>query len=414
MAKKRKKQKGSAFLIYGAVFIVFVLLYIALPKAYDYYEAKIYRQDEAELLNALNSESDMQSLLTKYAVDHHAYVELTGSQTKYSTPIIQAASFREAHYLAQTFHDQTYDLNIQYAQNTLTSLHTVLLYTLPCAALVLMLLVGGIQFLNRSTQKDDFEQMSRYLNKMLAHNGQVHLPSKSRNHAKNQLAKQINELYDQLLSSIQALKDKINDHQQQEVILVEGLKKRQQEIADQLEKMKETIGKMIAKEGIYRNYEFHLIEMKMQLEQLIENLHDNVQITTTAKAPEPIDIQPYFQKISEPFQTLALEKRVGFHFKFGQSFQTNFNDFLFRQAYEAMMHFILAQCQPQTNIVIAQNQYDMIIAYKGAALTQQSIEQVKSNDVYIKTLFTIIQQMGLFLDFETTAKKDGMQFVFHF
>lgn len=414
MAKRNKKQKSFNILFYIIIFLVFVFMYLITPKVYDSVMDRHYAKAENQLLTALISNKDTQMLITRYAIENNAYVQVQGNNTTYATPTITSVNYDETTHRYQLENGDVMTLKIQYAKHGQMDLNQVLIIVLPTAALILMLLLALIQFLIRKSKKDDFIQFCKITDDMLMFKKDARLPTRSPNNAKNELAENINDLYAQVLNGIEALKTKSTDNIEMENRLIQLVKMNSADIEKSLEEIKVIVGKMILNEKEYRNHQVYLIDVKMKLEALQEKLHQDIQLHEINAIPTPIKIHRYFQKIIKSYELLALEKRIGFRFKLSQDFETTFNDFLFKKAFDEMMQFILMQCQPQTNIVIAQNDYDIIIAYKGDALSPISIETVRSTDIHLKNLFQSIQKMGLYLDFETTQKKDGMQFVFHF
>lgn len=420
MAKKRKKQKSTIIFPIAAIFLVFVFIYMLTPKIYTKIKSANYDENINALKTALSSSEDVQTVINRYAVENNAYVQLQNKQDhskNIETPVLASVSTITKSFDTTLKDGSTVSLQIHYANQEMQVLNQVLMLVLPIFAIILILLMYLFYTLNHKVKKDDFEQFRKITNEMLKLTPDARIPTKDTDKTKNAAARNINELYDQLRTALDSLKNTMNESKVLETQTAASLTDIGQKINQPIEEIKTLVNGMILNEGPYRNHHIYLIEAKMKLEDLQNNLQN--QLTTNpqgqaASVNQPISVQNFFKKIIQPYTLLALEKRVGFRYKFESDFQTIMNEFMFSKAFGHLMNFILKQCQTQSNIVIAQNHYDIIIAYKGDALTPSSIKQIKEIDIDIKNLFQIIQSIGLYLDFETTQKKDGMQFVFHF
>lgn len=375
-----------------------------------------YEKTQEQLITTISSGNDIEMLITRYAIENNAYVKVQSSdQTKtYQTPVIPSVSYSQSTQTFKLSDGTEMKLDIQYANNDMMELNQVLIMILPISAAILILLIHLFNYLGKSTSKDDFEQFKKITDAMLQFKPNAKLPVNDTNKEKNALAKNINDLYEHLCMSIETYKNKAMESSALEKQTIEALNQATLSINQPIDEVKMILNGLILNEGKFYNQRSYLIEAKMKLEDLQTTLSSQLSISANTNERRMIHVHDYFKKIMQPYELLCLEKRVRIRFKFTKPFDSSFNEFMFGNAFSHLMEFTLKQCESQSNILVSQNEYDIIISYKGAALTEASINRVKENDIHLKELFKTIQAIGLYLDFETTQKKDGMQFVFHF
>lgn len=419
MAKKKKKQKSSIIFLIAAVFLIFTFIYLCTPKIYLKVKEKKYDDNQTQLISSLSISDDIATLITRYAIDNNAYVMVQAADLSvtYETPVIQSVSFTERQTTFLLNDGTLMNLKIQYANNELWDFNRVMSIILPVAGISVILVICLYASLGKSVQKDDFEEFRKATDDMLHLKPKAAISTKDSNRTKNAAATNINELYNMLLMARQSLKTKMNESSILEDQTADALAHISESIDQPINEISQLLNGMIKNEGVYRNHQIYLMEAKMKLDALQDNLKQRLKLgpnSQAVRANHPIDVVECIRENAKIYEVLALEKNIGFRIKCDKPFQTNLNSLLFSKAFNHMMNFILKQCQPKSNIVIWQHDYDIVIAYKGAALTPASIRRVKETDEDIKALFQIIQSIGFFVDFETTQKKDGMQFVFHF
>lgn len=410
---KFKKHKSTTFLC-AATFLVFVFIYLVTPPIYNKVLTNKYETREAELLAALKNNNDVETLMTRYAIENNAYIEIQGDTTHLTTPEISSIGEIETMHNYSSPSGESMTLHIQYANNAIVDLNKVQMIVLPIMAILLMVLIGLLQYFNKGESFDDYMQLRKVTTDMLRMKNSAHLPTSSGNKNKDVVAKNINELYDQFLMSINAVKQQVDDKVALENQLLDILKQKSNNTSKALDEVIEMLSKMALDEGKYRNHYLYLIDAKVKLEDLQQNLKQDINLQATKVQATPIDIEEYLKNMVTSYELLLLRKRMSFKFNFNKSFKTPINDLLFKKCFEEMMAFILLQCDEQSVINISQNNYDIHIAYKGACLTAASISEVKKQDAHIQAIYNYTKQMGLFVDFEEAPKKDGMQFVIHF
>lgn len=416
MAKKKKKKTASIIFLMAATFVVFICIYLLIPTLYGQLKEKQYESTIPPLTSKLATSSDIETLITRYAIENNAAVHVySGNRAiTYETPSLTSTNNLEKSTTYKSKDGTTMYVDIQYANQDLSALHKTLQVVLPIGLILILLIIYFYESLYGSTRKDDFTIFRKETKAMLDLKANAKLPTNSSDRLKNETAKNINALYQQLLMTFEALQNKVDETNVLKKETASLLTQIKQSVNQPIEEIKTIVNGMIREEGKYRNHQIYLIETKMRLDQLENDIQQRLDQGPTKTKPNGFSIQPLFESLLKPYEALALQKQVGIRYRWEKDFKTNLNEFLFTQAISHLMQFSLKQCQKQSNILVVQNEYDIIIAYKGAALTPASAKKVRETDEDLKELFKIIQSIGLYLDYETTQKKDGMQFVFHF
>ncbi len=411
---RNKKQASSTLLICAAIFLVFAFVYLVTPPIYNKVLTKKYETREKELLEALTTDSDTEMLITRYAIENNAYLQIQGEGIQYATPTISSIGNIETNHSYQSYNGKAMNLTIQYANNSVVDLNRVQMVVLPVSALILICLVCLLQFLYKDSPQGDYDKLYKATSDMLSLSDQAYLPIKSGNKKQDALYKNINTLYEQIRMSIDALKRQVDDKSVMENHLLQLLKQQGQKTSLALDEVIDMLSKMALDEGKYRNHYLYLIDAKVKLEDLQTSLNQDVSLGSSDTAMKTVDIEKYLKQLTASYELLSLKKRVSFRFNFKASFKATIKDLLFKKFFEEIMAFILLQCDSQSNILIVQNNYDIHISYQGACLTPTGISQVQKEDAHLRTAFDYVKKMGFYVDFEETQKKDGMQFVIHF
>lgn len=411
---RNKKQTSSTLLLCAAIFLVFAFVYLVTPPIYNKVLTKKYETREKELLEALTTDSDTEMLITRYAIENNAYLQIQGEGIQYATPTISSIGNIETNHSYQSYNGKAMNLTIQYANNSVVDLNRVQMVVLPVSALILICLVCLLQFLYKDSPQGDYDKLYKATSDMLSLSDQAYLPIKSGNKKQDALYKNINTLYEQIRMSIDALKRQVDDKSVMENHLLQLLKQQGQKTSLALDEVIDMLSKMALDEGKYRNHYLYLIDAKVKLEDLQTSLNQDVSLGSSDTAMKTVDIEKYLKQLTASYELLSLKKRVSFRFNFKASFKATIKELLFKKFFEEIMAFILLQCDSQSNILIVQNNYDIHISYQGACLTPAGISQVQKEDAHLRTAFDYVKKMGFYVDFEETQKKDGMQFVIHF
>ena len=233
---------------------------------------------------------------------------------------------------------------------------------------------------------------------------------------KKRFVDNMNALYQQLIFSLETNSNQSKENRDTEEKTLHALKAASQKLKVPVDDLITLVNNMIQNKGQYRNHQVYLIEAKVKLEDLKETLTQTLEngLTESEAITIQVDLKDYFARLASQYETNSLHKKVHIQCQIEDHLPMEVNVLLFRKAFDHMMHFILAQVEEQSTIIIQNDHYEITIAYQGACLTNKSIQTVLDQDEDLKQFHQLLQTLQFYCDFERTPKKDGMQFIFHF
>ena len=139
------------------------------------------------------------------------------------------------------------------------------------------------------------------------------------------LAQNVNNLYSNLLSSIEHLereKDAVHDMEQAKV---DFLRVASHELKTPVTALNATLENMILGVGKYQDYATYLPECKEMVEQLSEMIHEILEtskLDLTAEPPKQIDMSELLAELCEPYQLIAAAHQITFSLDLPEQFPT--------------------------------------------------------------------------------------------
>lgn len=403
--KQNKSMSRTLGLI--CIFLLFIGTYVMTPKIFTSLIINDYNESFEVFTSSLASNNDVTTLANQYAFENNANVYITNKTTQQltSTPKMEVYSSYEKHKTIQNYKSETLEIDVQYTLKPLKQIKGYLSLLLP----VLMVIVSCIYFVftpKNKKVKEAYSDLYSTSEDMLRLKPRARFNTESTNMKKQQVINNLNQLYELLLDKNEQYDLLSQDYQ----LLLQNSKNQltqeQQRIHSTLTYILEEIKKTLNKSSNYKNHTIQLMDIKVKLEDLLDQKNQPIALPST--------IHDIFEKVLNPYKMLAGQKRVNFIYKFGKNFKIKVDDLLFHQMMGCLMSFILTQCDEESSINIAQDNYDIAIQYKGACLTDASIQKVLQMDQNIIDAYRYAKQMGFFIDYLQKEEKDGMQFVFHF
>ncbi len=417
MAKKRNKKSsiaGALPLVLLAVFFIFLALYLAIPVRLE--TAREKRQETAltQMMTALASadEKDRLEIMTRFAVQENAVVSLecADPEKSLSTPSL-TSELSDKQVEQITIDHAAATLTVRYASQEQSLLITVLRPMFLVATIVTMIILIIIFLFYGKARGEDFAPFAAVTKEMVQLKPSARLKTTGNSPAQNQAAANVNTIYERQLETMEILEHTRTSAQRLESKTKAVMQNETKRLLDTAQELESLVEGLLKKDERYQNQDVKLIEAKLKIADIAQNINNQPKVSDEQI---PVSIQTLYTRLAAPYQPAALKKRVAFSYVWQKDFKITVDELLFTQAFDHMMAFILRQCSPQTNILIQQNNYDIYVAYKGAAFSDDTLTEVKNKDADIKDLFEIIRDLKLFIDFEPTQKLDGMQFVFHF
>ena len=129
------------------------------------------------------------------------------------------------------------------------------------------------------------------------------------------LAQNVNDLYSNLLSTIEHLECEKDAVQDMERAKVDFLRAASHELKTPVTALNATLENMILGVGKYQDYSTYLPECKEMVEQLSKMIHEILEaskLTLTAEPPKQVDLSELLTELCEPYQLIAAAHQVSF------------------------------------------------------------------------------------------------------
>ena len=391
----------STLLVLLSIFSVLLACYCVVPKVYIELKTKDYEASFNTLTTQVINTSNYQKLANTYALENDAIVCITDKTTNmtYSTPSTKVSHSLQKH---QTINNL--EVDVLYTFDELGTIQNLLFITLPSVGALIFIFYLLIP--SEITKKETYDDFYKMTEEMLMFKPKARIDEEQPNIKTKQVAKNINQIYALLLEKKEQYDALGKDYQmlldKSKASLVQTQQQTHNAVNDILNDVKE----MLNNQGKYRNQSVYLMEVKVKLEDLLNNKNQPTNLPST--------IHEIFKKLIEPYQMMDSNKMVTFNYQLEKNFKIKVEDLLFHQAMGCLMTFILTQCHEQSQITILQDGYDIAIQYQGACLSEESIKEIERIDINVIDAYRYVKQMGFYIEFTQKQEKDGMQFVFHF
>ena len=149
------------------------------------------------------------------------------------------------------------------------------------------------------------------------------------------LAKNINELYSNLLSTIEHLEQEKDRVSEMEQAKVDFLRAASHELKTPVTALNATLENMILGVGKYRDYDARLPECREMVEQFSAMIHDILEtskLNVISEPPETVAISELLAKLCEPYQLIAAAHHISFSIDLPEDFSVTLPVSLFNKA----------------------------------------------------------------------------------
>lgn len=400
-----KKKTTSPFLIAMAIFLFYLSIYLVTPNLYKEIKTNQYDKTFDTLTTQISKTSDYESIVYQYAIENDAIVSVQNNSTgdTLQTPIIKSVRNYQKSINIQS-NSANLSVSVVYTYASLSDINAILIILLPILGILTFFVCFGLA--SKQPKKERYDDFYKVTSDMLRLKPKACLKVDQKSAKKQDVAQNINELYDLLLTKSEQLDQKNQDYQLLLEKSKETLSSQRQNLQYEVKEILKIVKGMLANQGPYKNHAIYLMDIKVRLENLLENKNQTQDLPTT--------IHDIFQTVLKPYELLLGQKQINLTYQLEKNFKIQVDGLLFHQAIGHLMTFAINQSQVGSTMQVIQNDYDIAIAYQGACLTSESISQVEAIDENVKNCYRYVKQMGFFVEFLPTEKKDGMQFVFHF
>lgn len=139
------------------------------------------------------------------------------------------------------------------------------------------------------------------------------------------LAQNVNNLYSNLLSTIEHLEQEKNRVSEMERAKVDFLRAASHELKTPVTALNATLENMILGVGKYQDYSVYLPECKEMVERLSKMIHEILETSRLNMTTEPsktIDVSELMTKLCEPYQLIAAAHHISFSLDLPEKFST--------------------------------------------------------------------------------------------
>ena len=149
------------------------------------------------------------------------------------------------------------------------------------------------------------------------------------------LAQNVNDLYSNLLSTIEHLEREKDRVSEMERAKVDFLRAASHELKTPVTALNATLENMILGVGKYQDYATYLPECKEMVERLSEMIHEILEtskLNVTVEPPRPVDVAGLLAELCEPYQLIAAAHQIHFSLNLPEQFVATIPVGLFRKA----------------------------------------------------------------------------------
>ncbi len=169
------------------------------------------------------------------------------------------------------------------------------------------------------------------------------------------LAQNVNDLYSNLLSTIEHLEREKYAVRDMERAKVDFLRAASHELKTPVTALNATLENMILGVGKYQDYATYLPECKEMVEQLSEMIHEILEtskLNLTTEPPKQIDASELLAELCEPYQLIAAAHQITFSLDLPEQFPAVLPVGLFNKAVSNVLANAVAYTEPGKNVSV--------------------------------------------------------------
>ena len=245
------------------------------------------------------------------------------------------------------------------------------------------------------------------------------------------LAQNVNDLYSNLLSTIEHLdreKDAVRDMEQSKV---DFLRAASHELKTPMTALNATLENMILGVGKYQDYATYLPECKEMVEQLSEMVHEILEaskLNTTDEPAKPIDIVELMVELCAPYQMIAAAHQVIFLLDLPEQFPATLPAGRFSKAVSNVLANAVAYTEAGKSVSVYMDENRLIIENECDPIPDREIRRLfepfyrpdfsrsqedGGNGLGLYIVDTLLTSMNIFYAFAPMKSPLGMRFVIH-
>ena len=245
------------------------------------------------------------------------------------------------------------------------------------------------------------------------------------------LAQNVNDLYSNLLSTIEHLdreKDAVRDMEQSKV---DFLRAASHELKTPMTALNATLENMILGVGKYQDYATYLPECKEMVEQLSGMVHEILETSKLNTADEPaklIDIAELMAELCAPYQMIAAAHQIIFSLDLPEQFPATLPAGRFSKAVSNVLANAVAYTEAGKSVSVYMDENCLIIENECDPIPDREIRRLfepfyrpdfsrsresGGNGLGLYIVDTLLTSMNIFYAFAPMKSPPGMRFVIH-
>lgn len=178
------------------------------------------------------------------------------------------------------------------------------------------------------------------------------------------LAQNVNDLYSNLLSTIEHLEQEKDRVSEMERAKVDFLRAASHELKTPVTALNATLENMILGVGKYQDYAAYLPECKEMVEQLSRMIHEILEtskLNGVAEQPKTVDLSKLLKELCEPYQLIAAAHNISFSINLPDTFFVTLPTNSFSKAVSNVLSNAIAYTEAGKNITIFMDGRSLVI-----------------------------------------------------
>ena len=245
------------------------------------------------------------------------------------------------------------------------------------------------------------------------------------------LAQNVNDLYSNLLSTIEHLereKDAVRDMEQAKV---DFLRAASHELKTPVTALNATLENMILGVGKYRDYATCLPECKEIVEQLSEMIHEILEtskLNLTAEPSKKVDVSELLAELCEPYRLIAAAHQITFSLNLPEQFSAVLPVSLFSKAVSNVLANAVAYTEDGKSVSIYIERYSLVVENECKPIPDDEIPRLfepfyrpdfsrsresGGNGLGLYIVDMLLSSMNISYSFVPMKRPEGMRFTIH-
>lgn len=245
------------------------------------------------------------------------------------------------------------------------------------------------------------------------------------------LAQNVNDLYSNLLSTIEHLEREKNAVRDMERAKVDFLRAASHELKTPVTALNATLENMILGVGKYQDYAAYLPECREMVEQLSGMIHEILETSTlnlTAEPPKQVDVSELLVELCEPYQLIAAAHQITFSLDLPEQFPAVLPVGPFSKAISNVLANAVAYTEAGKTVSVYMDEKQLIIENECDPIPDDEIRRLfepfyrpdfsrsresGGNGLGLYIVDTLLTSMNIFYAFAPMKSPPGMRFTIH-